>query len=291
MSGRMSSWSWCEREDEALALVADARAEKLYLRGLRKHMDFYAGLVGIKRRVSYQMFKELLEEPKPRGSTVPEYIPNRQQIDRLLKKLEAVGLVTRLPRNKLQPMVFRLDFADCGLVRLEEEHTMNVLTAAYCVEADSSSVCADMSVPQKTPKIAEERTTSGSGSNDISNKLDISPCQSKVLDFKRQKVDSCPHGKIIELYHQALPELRNTLAWGDKRKSSLRKTWRASTQHQSLEFWQGYFERVSKSDFLMGRVIGSSGRPFDCDLEFLAKYQNLIKVFEGKYDNRGRFGR
>lgn len=53
-------------------------------------------------------------------------------------------------------------------------------------------------------------------------------------------------------------------------------------KRQSLEWWHGYFVKIRGSDFLMGKSNG-----FRADLEWLTIEGNLVKVIEGRYDNKG----
>jgi hypothetical protein len=95
---------------------------------------------------------------------------------------------------------------------------------------------------------------------------------------------NCPHQAIVDLYHEVLPELRSVREWNDERQGFLRERWRDDPKRQNLDWWRGFFEYVSKSDWLMGRKNGSNGRPFDCDLEWLVRPTNFAKVLEGKYE-------
>jgi hypothetical protein len=69
--------------------------------------------------------------------------------------------------------------------------------------------------------------------------------------------------------------------WTPARKSLLRARW--SDQLPSLDAWRDCFRRVRKSRFLMGRANGTT-RPFQADLFWIAKPENLLKLYEGKYD-------
>lgn len=95
---------------------------------------------------------------------------------------------------------------------------------------------------------------------------------------------SCPQKSIVALYHEMLPELRTVREWNDTRSRMLAKRWKESKDRQTLDWWKGYFSYVKQSDFLMGRVTGSNGRAFDCDLEWLISPKNFLKVIEGKYE-------
>jgi len=105
----------------------------------------------------------------------------------------------------------------------------------------------------------------------------------------------CPHSKIIDLYHEILPELpristvvrngQSVYNWNGDREKHLKCRWRESERRQTLEWWSGYFNRVKESDFLMGRKEPAPGRTlFMADLGWLIKPSNFNKVVEGKYN-------
>ena len=63
-----------------------------YLRAIRPHMDVKTGLVGVKRRISYQSISEqLFVEPHPGIKTTPIY--SRAQLRRAIAGLERAGLI------------------------------------------------------------------------------------------------------------------------------------------------------------------------------------------------------
>ena len=98
-------------------------ARSLYTLCLRRYMDFATGLVGTaKRRISYQMFKEVLTVYRRRGSTKPAFIPSTQQLRSFVNELERVGLVESRGSGKLRDyMVFLLPLATSDLNRSHEE--------------------------------------------------------------------------------------------------------------------------------------------------------------------------
>lgn len=106
-------------------------------------------------------------------------------------------------------------------------------------------------------------------------------------DPKRVRGDDCPHRKIIELYHETLPELPRVESWGEDNQAQLKARWREDRTRQSLEWWDAFFRRVKASDFLCGRVSGREGRAFFANLSWLVKKSNLGKLLNGQYDNRG----
>lgn len=100
------------------------------------------------------------------------------------------------------------------------------------------------------------------------------------------KADPIPYQKVVDLYHQTLPTLPKVVKLSAKRKSQIGARWR-SGDIPDLETWQEYFEFVSRSDWLMGKVEPSNGRKrFVADLEWLTNESNFIKTWENKYHGR-----
>jgi len=104
------------------------------------------------------------------------------------------------------------------------------------------------------------------------------------------KKNPCPYQKIIEIYHQALPQLSEVKVLNTKRKSQIKARWlqRIGKDGQrrcdDLEFWEKYFTYVSSCPFLIGQGTPSRDRPvFFADLEWLTNASNFAKVIEGKY--------
>lgn len=101
---------------------------------------------------------------------------------------------------------------------------------------------------------------------------------------KAKSRPSCPHQRIVDLYHEVLPELRQVRQWNDTRRRLLARRWSESPERQTLDWWREFFGYVRQSRFLMGQTTGRDGRPFDCDLEWLIRPSNFAKVIEGKYE-------
>lgn len=94
----------------------------------------------------------------------------------------------------------------------------------------------------------------------------------------------CPILKIIDLYHEVLPELRRVEVVSERRKSMIRARWTQNKSMQSLEKWKELFAWIRDSDFLMGRVDPKPGQgQFSADLEFIMTPSKFEKIVEGKY--------
>ena len=97
--------------------------------------------------------------------------------------------------------------------------------------------------------------------------------------------ESCPHKKIIALYHEVLPMCPRIKDWTPSRAVQLRARWNEDKKRQTLDWWREFFGYVGTCPFLVGH--GSGKEPFFADLEWLVKARNFVKVREGKYEARG----
>jgi hypothetical protein len=96
-----------------------------------------------------------------------------------------------------------------------------------------------------------------------------------------EKIDNCPHQKIIELYHKKLSMCRRVLTWTKTRQDHLRARWK---EYPDLELWNQFFDIVAKSKFLTGKVTPREGRKlFVASLDWLIKPENFAKVLEEFY--------
>lgn len=125
------------------------------------------------------------------------------------------------------------------------------------------------------------------------NQLKPSLCPPDGELESAKKLPGCDHKAVIELYHQNLPTMRRVEVWNETRAGYLRQRWRevAAELAQAndidandvLNWWGQFFQSVSKSRFLTGRVNGKDGRAFVADLEWILKPSNFAKIVEGKY--------
>lgn len=120
-------------------------------------------------------------------------------------------------------------------------------------------------------------------------------------DYKEPKKNisshpDCPHGKLIDLFGDKVPELPKPRVWTDKRMKDMAARWKwvmsqkdesGQPKHQTaddgIQFFGRFFDYVATSDFLTGR----NGAWAKCDLPWLMKEENFAKVIEGQYENKG----
>jgi len=120
---------------------------------------------------------------------------------------------------------------------------------------------------------------------------DICPPDGELGKIK--KLPDCEHKGVIELYHQFLPTLRKVEVWNATRQGYLRQRWREVAEELAqekpidtnhvLNWWGEFFQHISKSKFLIGKVNSKDGRAFTADLEWILKPSNFAKIVEGKY--------
>lgn len=102
--------SWNADEDEALQGLP-MESQLVYLRGLRRHMDYGTGVVGgARRRISWQMLSEVVEVEHHRGMAGRRM--TKQALRRAVDWLVKAGLVQQLKADR--HLVFRLLLADVG---------------------------------------------------------------------------------------------------------------------------------------------------------------------------------
>ncbi len=100
--------------------------------------------------------------------------------------------------------------------------------------------------------------------------------------------DDCPHQKIIDAFHTALPTARRVKVWTPSRKQLLKARWREDRKRQSLGWWEKFFAYVADSEFLTGQATSPGRKPFEISLEWLLKAERFAEVIEGKFHDNAR---
>jgi len=104
-------------------------------------------------------------------------------------------------------------------------------------------------------------------------------------DKNENNIDICQ--QVADEYNRLLPELGKVKVLSNKRKAWIRASIKqmSKTEHDfsDIEIWKRYFNYISDSDFLMGTKQGSD---WSASFDFLVNKNNLLKVVEGKYEQR-----
>lgn len=116
----------------------------------------------------------------------------------------------------------------------------------------------------------------------------VTPETETEAETETETESRCPHIEIINLYNEILKNLPKVKVniWGGERKKDLKARWETDKEFQSIKFWEDFFLKVSRSDFLMGRN-GRDGKHknWKPDIGWMLKLNNFSKIIEGKYDN------
>jgi len=93
---------------------------------------------------------------------------------------------------------------------------------------------------------------------------------------QKKRPPLCPIQKIVDLYHEILPELSKCKAVPE---DQIRARWKSSKAYQTEGWWWTFFDGVRKSPFLMG----DNDRDWKAHLDWLTKLGNFRKVLNGAY--------
>lgn len=207
------------------------RERSLYLY-LRWHMDYDTGIVGAARKISYQAIRENLEHKPERGSKEPPVYLTKDQVKRLLRKLERYGWIE--PLHSKRPgecMVFRLVLATAGLLRPNEERHMSATVGAPQEKPIKMQVVSNMSA---TGAPQHERHTSDTS--------DIKPSLSNARVRESGDFEDLKTGKELQ-YNQQFRQIANItgLTYSDERLEGLFEAFRFTkknrNQAQAMPDW------------------------------------------------------
>ena len=93
-----------------------------------------------------------------------------------------------------------------------------------------------------------------------------------------------PIEEIVDLYNKTLPMLSAVTVINDSRRRSISARWREVVtaekldREKGLEFFHWFFDMVSKSKFLTGRV-----KDWKADIDFLFNASKFPRIVEGAY--------
>jgi len=148
----------------------------------------------------------------------------------------------------------------------DEQARLNLFSEGFSSsESISPEVRCSESDPYSPFLEAEESAESPSNQEGCANATATVPYER----IRKAFIDLCP----------SLPPPKESSKWSNSRKRNVRCRW---NQYPSIEFWEDYFDKVERSDFLSGRSTH-----WRADFDWLMKSSNFEKIIEGKYTNRG----
>lgn len=129
---------------------------------------------------------------------------------------------------------------------------------------------------------ANDNPTSSQGHADVTQTAAPKECKKETSEENttvKPPAIRVPYQKILDEYHEILPELSRVDIYTDKRKSKVKTIYMNSELHRADDYYLRYFQYVRESKFLMGQTE----KPFNCNFEWLMNINNMAKVIEGNY--------
>jgi len=99
--------------------------------------------------------------------------------------------------------------------------------------------------------------------------------QETVNKIEGQQV---PYQLIVDTYHKINPNLPRVAKLTDARKRAIKARWNEDIKHQSKEFWEWYWKRVSTNDHWQGQ----NERGWQANMDWFMKPSNFYKPIEMK---------
>jgi hypothetical protein len=108
--------------------------------------------------------------------------------------------------------------------------------------------------------------------------------ENRIKNIVSNDVADCPHKEIIELYKSILPMGTVPRSWDGNRAAQLKARWREDIKRQSIDWWKGFFEYISQSDFLTGKIPPRENyKQFVISMDFIIKASNFTKIRESGF--------
>ncbi|MDD4915412.1 MAG: hypothetical protein PHW13_10315 [Methylococcales bacterium] len=266
--------SWNDEEDDALQGLP-LRAQVIYLRGIRRYMDYGSRVCGGPcRRISLGMLAETAQEfvnrqIRPKAS--------KDCIRASIEQLKRAGLIERIADADY--LIFFLPLADAGK-SVAGNHPMTARQPAHdshaAIQAAPGPDCAPI-----PPVTAAARPTANHPTHPLTGNQD----HSSLPDGRAANtVVAPPYQAIVDLYHDCLPTLPRVYKLTDSRRRQMRALW--ADELDDLESWGNYFRHIARSDFLMGRSRGRDGSPFLASFDFIIHPAKFIKIAEEQYHGK-----
>lgn len=112
--------------------------------------------------------------------------------------------------------------------------------------------------------------------------------EQETLSSKADEVTEAVEGglkttDLVNLWNEsAHPSLARVIKLTEPRRRAIS---RALREYPESEFWADVIQAVNRSQFLTGQgaVSGNRSKPWRCDLDFIVRGDNAIKIIEGKY--------
>ena len=140
----------------------------------------------------------------------------------------------------------------------------------------------------------DKQNTTPSSSSASSSASAYIDTYGEIHENIQARLPNCEYQKVIDVYHNCLPELSKARLLTKARERLIKQRWnwiltskkpdgerRATNAQEALVWFENYFNRVRDNDFLMGRVKQSNDhKNWKCDIDFLMEDRGLKHVIE-----------
>jgi len=169
----------------------------------------------------------------------------------------------------------------CFRLRIEENKLIQQLKLLdHWIDTNDINVISE----RYQNDIPETETETETETDIIDTNVSITTNDETVHDLNIDiQIPPCPHKEIINLYAKHIPTGIQPRSWDGARALALKSRWKESKKRQSLTWWEGFFEHISKSKFLTGQKIYKDRDPFEITLPWVLKKENFNKIIEGVY--------
>jgi len=186
--------------------------------------------------------------------------PNKKTVLDILKWLEFQGMISRESNGSGTYINI------CNWCKYQSEEKQKVTE----------------SIPEGIPQGKPESIPQSVHTKEVK---EVEEGKEKDIYAGEDKLRLCPHQEIIKIYNTVTSKKLSPVKpklWNGARAKALATRWKEDDERQSLDWWQEFFERVMRSSFL----TGENNRGWMADMGWLLKYENFVKVLEGKYDTK-----
>lgn len=175
------------------------------------------------------------------------------------------------------------DRADAEIAAYHEKHEQASRAGRASAERRKQARATDVATPVQ-PTMNQEPVTN--------NQLFPPTVGVEAEAVNAPRRPACPTEFLLDAYHEHCPTLQRVMMLNETRKRHLVSRWREvvatdniTNPREGVEIFRQFFQRVSQSDFLCGRVQGRNGRAWKATFDWLVLPTNFLKVCEGHYDN------
>ncbi|MGD0961965.1 MAG: hypothetical protein ABSB19_19310 [Methylomonas sp.] len=271
---------WNDEEDDALQGLP-LRAQVIYLRGIRRYMDYGSRVCGgPSRRISLGMLAEIVQEwlnrqAQPKAS--------KDGVRASLEQLKRAGLIERVADAEF--LVFFLPKADQDKFA-RNKRPISARQAGhgedFPPDGPPGAACVADNPPAAPAGFRRHRPTHPQSINPDNSLPEGREAPPAANSAGRRAPP--PYQAIVELYHESLPQLPRVYKLNETRRRRMRALW--DDELEDLPSWRNYFRHIGRSDFLLGRCAGRDGQPFLASFDFIIHPAKFIKIAEEQYHGK-----